>query len=382
MPAARPAKAPVVLVCGEDEFGVKQRARELFNQWSAEIGGQDHEIIDAAVSNSGDALAALAKLREALQTLPFFGSGKAVWLRNCNFLGEERAALAREVTETLGELAQELKEFSWQNVRLLVSAGKVDKRKTFYKTLEKLGSVELFESWSDSDSDWQGQAHAFILGALKEAGREISTEALSALIDNVGPHPRSLASEVEKLILYVGHRPRVELADVQAAVTRDKRARAFALADALGDRHLPRLLRCLDEEIWEIRRDPQRSEIGLLYGLISKVRVLIFVRELLSRKWLKPETDFGRFRSQLSRIPPEALPEDKKFSPLGVNPYILFRALAQARNYTRDELIQAMSLLLECNQCLISRSLDSALVLQQTLLRIVTRAKEPAAAPS
>ena len=104
----------------------------------------DHEIIDATVSHSGDALKSMAKLRAALQTLPFFGSGKVVWLRSCNFLGEERAATAQAVTEDLGELSQELKAFVWQNVRLLVSAGKVDKRKSFYKTLEKIGSVGDF----------------------------------------------------------------------------------------------------------------------------------------------------------------------------------------------------------------------------------------------
>ncbi len=87
---------------------------------------------------------AIAKLREALQTLPFFGSGKVVWLRDCNFLGDERTASAQAVTETLAELAEELKIFKWQNVRLLISAGKVDKRKTFFKTLDKIGTVESF----------------------------------------------------------------------------------------------------------------------------------------------------------------------------------------------------------------------------------------------
>src|SRR5215468_11979565 len=115
----RPAvkqSAPLVLVCGEDEFAVKQRAKQIYLEWSEELGGMDHEIIDASVSHSGDALKALAKLREALQTLPFFGSGKVVWLQNCNFLGDERTASAADVTETLGELAKELKDFSWQNV--------------------------------------------------------------------------------------------------------------------------------------------------------------------------------------------------------------------------------------------------------------------------
>src|SRR5580704_11239379 len=106
MPAVSNAQGPLLLVCGDDDFGVKQRAREIFQKWSAEVGGSDHEIIDASVSNSGEALNALSKLREALQTLPFFGSGKAIWLQSCNFLGEERAAEAQAVTENLSDMAR------------------------------------------------------------------------------------------------------------------------------------------------------------------------------------------------------------------------------------------------------------------------------------
>jgi len=374
MPQAPSSKAPVLLVCGDDDFGVKERAREVFRRWSEEIGGTDHEIIDASASNSGEALAALAKLRAALQTLPFFGEGKAIWLQSCNFLGEERAAEAKAVTEDLSALAQELKAFSWQNVRLLVSSGKVDKRKTFYKTLEKIGTVEIFAGWSADDRDWTQQAESLVLRILGELGKEISEEALGRLVTYTGPHPRALRSEIEKLYLYCGARPRVETADVEAIVTRQKQARAFALGDALGERKLPSVLRCLDEELWEMRRDPQHSEIGVLYGLIGKVRSLILVSEMARLKWLRPGEDYSRFKAQLTRVPTESLPEDRKFNPLALHPYVLFQAMGQAANYTQAELIAAMDLLLECNRLLISRSLDPALVLQQALVRIVSRA--------
>lgn len=373
MPAASSPKAPVLLVCGDDDFGVKERAREVFRKWSEEIGGSDHEIIDATVNNSSEALAALSKLRAALQTLPFFGSGKVVWLRNCNFMGEERAAEAQAVTEDLSDLAQELKAFVWQSVRLLVSAGKVDKRKTFYKTLEKIGSVEVFAGWSVEDRNWVDQAENLAARIIGQLSKEISGEALGRLVAYTGPHARALRGEIEKLSLYVGDRARIDTADVEAIVTRQKQAKAFALGDALGERDLPRALRRLDEELWEMRRDPQHNEIGLLYGLISKVRGLIMVREMLAQKWLRPEKDFSRFKSQLARVPPEALPEDKKFNPLSINPYVLFRALGHAPNYTQAELIAAMDLLLECNRQLISRSLDPALLLQQALVRIMSR---------
>src|SRR6185369_1186830 len=284
--------APVVLVCGEDEFAVKQRAKELYTQWTAELGGFDHEIIDASVNNSGEALRALARLREALQTLPFFGSGKAVWLQNCNFLGDERTASAQAVTESLAELAQELKDFSFDNVRLLISAGKVDKRKVFYKTLDKLGTVETLAGWSVDDRDWAAQAEEWARKALRSRGKEISEETLSELITRVGPNARLLDSEIEKLTLYTGERKQIESDDVATICTRNRTARAFALGDALGDRDLPRLLRRLDEELWEVKLDSRKSEIGLLYGLISKVRTLIFLKEMINEGWIKPVADY------------------------------------------------------------------------------------------
>ena len=239
MPPSVPKhSAPLVLVCGEDDFAVKQRAKQIYLQWTEELGGMDHEIIDAAVSHSGEALKALAKLREALQTLPFFGSGKVIWLKNCNFLSDERAA-TKDVTESLAALAEELKEFAWQNVRLLISAGKVDKRKVFYKALDKLGTVESFAGWSVDDRDWADQAEAWARKALRARQKEISDEALAELISRVGPNARQLDNEVEKVALYVGDRKEIEFEDVATICTRNKTARAFALGDALGDRDLP-----------------------------------------------------------------------------------------------------------------------------------------------
>src|SRR5947208_11635194 len=179
---------PLFLIFGEDDFAVKQRARQLFQDWSAEAGGFDHEIIDAAASNSGEALDALAKLREALQTWPFFGAAKVIWFQNCNFLGEERTASTQAVTESLAELAQELKSFDWQGVRLLISAGKVDKRKTFYKTIEKIGSVESFAGWSLEDKNWAAEAEASAQRQLRSLKKEIGDPALARLVEYVGPN--------------------------------------------------------------------------------------------------------------------------------------------------------------------------------------------------
>ncbi|HVU08954.1 MAG TPA: DNA polymerase III subunit delta [Verrucomicrobiae bacterium] len=370
MPTAKSA-SPVALVCGDDEFTVKQRAKKIYQDWSDELGGMDHEIIDASVANSGDALAAIAKLREALQTLPFFGSGKVVWLRDCNFLGDERAASTQAVTETLGELAEELKNFKWQSVRLLISAGKVDKRKTFFKTLDKIGTVENFTALSADDKDWADRAEIEARSAIRERQKEISEEALAELVNRIGPNSRQLENEIEKLCLFIGNRKQIEFADVNVICSRNKTARAFALGDALGDRDLPRLLKRLDEELWEVKSDSQKSEIGLLYGLISKIRAMLLLKEMLREGWIKTEMDYNRFKAQLERVPAEKLPADKRFNPLALNPYVLYKALPQARKYSQQELVRAMDLLLRCNQRLVSSGLDETLVLQEVLTQIV-----------
>ncbi len=376
MPPAAKSAAPLLLVCGDDDFAVKQRARQAFQQWTAELGGMDHEIIDATAGNSSDALKVLGRLREALQTLPFFGGAKVVWLKDCNFLGDERAASSAAVTENLAELAQELKVFSWETVRLILSAGKVDKRKAFYKALDKLGTVETFAAWSANDRDWSNQAEAHARKAFRERKKEISDEALSELVERIGPNARQLDSEIEKLSLYVGNRAEITADDVAAICSRNKTARAFALGDALGDRNLPRLLRCLDEEIWEMKFDSQRSEIGLLYGLISKVRALLLLKEMIREGWVKPDGDYNRFKAQLERVPAEKLPTDRRFNPLALNPYVLYKALPQVKQYTETELVRAMDLLLQCNRRLVSSQTDETLVLQQALVQIVSRSNE------
>ena len=371
--AASTSAAPVVLVCGDDDFSVKQRARKLYEEWCAELGGMDHEVVEATAMNSSEALQKIGRLNEALNTLPFFGGEKVVWFQNCSFLGEDRTGGSAAVTEALAGMAETLKAFRWDGVRLLISATKPDKRRVFYKTVEKLGTVETFAALSQDDKDWAGKAEGEALRILRESGRDIDDAALSELVNRTGPNLRLLASEIEKLVLYTEGRPAITVQDVATIVSRQKHARAFALAEAMGDRDLPKLLRTLDEELWEIRTgaDKKKSEIGLLYGLISKVRTLLLLQELMKEGVLKPVRDYNGFKAQLDRVPASSLPDDRRFNPLAAHPFVLFQAMRQAGNYRSEELVAAMGTLLEANRRLVGSDLDEAMVLQQAAVDIV-----------
>jgi DNA polymerase III delta subunit len=99
---------------------------------------------------------------------------------------------------------------------------------------------------------------------------------------------------------------------------------------------------------------------------------MLLLKEMLREGWIKPEMDYNRFKAQLQRVPAEQLPGDRRFNPLALNPYVLFKALPQVKRYSESELVRAMDLLLRCNQRLVSSGLDETLVLQQTLVQIVS----------
>ena len=85
------------LVFGDEDFLVRDRAKQIYESWCEAAGGMDHEVVDGTVRNADEAIQVLAKLNEALQTLPFFGGNKVVWLRGANFLGDDRTATSAAV---------------------------------------------------------------------------------------------------------------------------------------------------------------------------------------------------------------------------------------------------------------------------------------------
>ena len=149
------------------------------------------------------------------------------------------------------------------------------------------------------------------------ARRRFPTKPSPSCISRVGPNARQLDNEIEKVALYVGDRKEIEFDDVATICTRNKTARAFALGDALGDRDLPRLLARLDEALWEVKLDPQKSEIGLLYGLIAKVRAMLLLKEMLREGWVKPDMDYNRFKAQLERVPAGPVARRPALQPAG-----------------------------------------------------------------
>ena len=109
MPKAKTkaASANIYAVLGSDEVEVKRVAAELASNLTPPGAGDfGLEVIDGAADNVDQAEARVRSAIEALQTLPFFGSTKVVWLKNVNFLGDDQKARSAAVQSALEELSE------------------------------------------------------------------------------------------------------------------------------------------------------------------------------------------------------------------------------------------------------------------------------------
>src|SRR5215211_8251676 len=99
--------ANIYAVVGSDEAEVKQVAAELAQQLAPDDAGDfGLEVIDGVADSAEQAAGRIRSTIEALQTLPFFGSTKVVWLKNVNFLGDDQKARSAAVQSALEELSE------------------------------------------------------------------------------------------------------------------------------------------------------------------------------------------------------------------------------------------------------------------------------------
>src|SRR2546430_13370709 len=159
MAKTKAASANIYAVLGSDEAEVKRVAAELAsNLTPAGAGDFGLEVIDGAADNVDQAGARIRSAIEALQTLPFFGSTKVVWLKNVNFLGDDQKARSAAVQSALEELSELVDSGFGPGVTLLISATDLDKRRSFYKTLLKRAEVQVFDRLDSSRGGWEEEA--------------------------------------------------------------------------------------------------------------------------------------------------------------------------------------------------------------------------------
>jgi DNA polymerase-3 subunit delta len=369
---AAPSAANIHAVVGSDESEVKRVAAELAATLTPpEAGDFGVEIIDGCADNADQAAARVHSTIEALQTLPFFGGGKLVWLKNANFLGDSKVGGSIPVQEALEELSAALQSDFGSEVKFLLSAPEVDKRRSFYKALAKRAELQVFDKLDASRSGWEEAATDLVQSLGRKRRLRFEEEALDLFVLLTGGDTRTINNELEKLDLFLGEKERrVTLENVRTLVPISRAGVIFELGNALAARNLEHALALVRRLL-----DQGESAIGiLLVAIIPTVRNLLLAKDLMQRHRLPRPGAPYTFISTLNRLPADAtvhLPRKKDGS---INGYALGIAAMQAHHFETTQLIAGLEACLQANLQIVTTQLDHQLILNQVVVKLLASA--------
>ncbi len=363
---AKAAKSAIHAFLGTDEALVKEAALTLSRKLAPADNEFGLEIVSGAADNADMAIQVVGRTIEAIQTLPFFGGDKVVWMQGVNFLGESQTAKAESTLSALETLIGLLESGLPPDVTFILSAGEIDKRRTFYKRLEKVAAVQIHDKLDASKAGWETAVIKHVTERAEVFGMKFRGAALEHFVHQVGSNTRSIDSELQKLSLFAGDRPITE-DDIAAITSLSHTGYIFDIGEAIGRRELPKTLELID---FQLNRG--ENAIGLLLAaIVPKVRRLLFMKDLVENHGVSIRGSYSSFTSELDRLPRLAtahLPRTKEGK---FNLYYPFLEASQTRHFTVSDLKGALAACLEANQRLVTTGLDHRLVLHQLAARIL-----------
>jgi DNA polymerase-3 subunit delta len=355
-------------VVGSDESEVKRVAAERAAELApADAGDFGSEIIDGCTDNADQAATRIRSTIEALQTLPFFGGTKLVWLKNVNFLSDSITGRAASVQEALEQLSDVINAGLGDTVTLLISALDVDKRRSFYKTLGKRGEIEVFDRLDSTRSGWEEEATEIVRKRAGTHQLRFDEEALELFVLLTGGETRQIENELEKIDIFLGGEKRVTIEYVRELVPLSRAGVIFELGNALAVRDLERALKLVRRLL-----DQGEKAIGiLLAAVLPTIRNLLLARDLIERYRLpRPQVPF-QFISAINRLPEEATEHLPRKKDGGISGYALGIAAQNAHRFETKQLMEGMEACLDANVRLVTSQLDHELILTQIVVRVI-----------
>lgn len=367
---ARKLKSSVYAVFGTDEAEVKRAASDLASQLTPPGSGEfGTDIIDGLADNADQATTAIHRTIEAVQTLPFFGGAKLVWLKNASFFADTQTGRAAAVLEAVESLTDLLGRGLPSDVTLLISATGMDKRRAFYKTLAKVAEIEVHDGIDASRAGWEEAALAVVESRAREHGLRLTPDALELFTLLTGGDSRQIASELEKISLYAsGSVEPIDSNTVRELVPLTRAGVVFELGNAVAGRKLPLALRLVRQLL-----DQGESAVGiLLVALIPTFRNLMLAKDLMDRHHLPRPAAAFHFMNSLKRLPETAtdhLPRKKDGS---MNTFPLALAAMNAHRFTVTELRRMLDFCLNANLLLVTTQVDPEVILSKIIGALAT----------
>jgi DNA polymerase-3 subunit delta len=386
------AASKIHAVVGSDEAEVKRIAAEIAAQLTPPSAGDfGLEVIDGCADNAEQAASRIRSAIEALQTLPFFGGAKVVWLKNANFLGDSPMGRSASVQTALEGLSEVINADFGSDITFLLSASDIDKRRSFYKALAKRAEVQIFDRLDSSRSGWEEEATEIVRQRAKKHGLSFEDVALELFVLLTGGDTRQIENELEKLDIFLaggmasqptgkplsareggGGKDKAAGSQVTVDVVRElvplsRGGVIFELGNALAEGELERALKLVRRLL-----DQGETAIGiLLVAILPTIRNLLLAKDLMERHRLsKPQVPF-QFIAALNRLPTSAIEHLPRKKDGGISGYALGIAAQNVHRFQTEQLIAGMDACLDANIRLVTSQLDHELILTEIIVKMI-----------
>ena len=297
MPSKSTQTGSFFAIVGTDEGQVREESLKLYNELTGGVDdGFTHETLDGTADNSDAAHEICSTAVEALRTVPMFGGDKVVWLRNVNFLADSVTGRSKRTEEGVEQLRACIEAGLPEGVTLIISALGVDKRRSFWKFLQKEADVQAYDRIDTGRDGWQDEVAQLVTQKAAEKSLEFEPEALEVFVLLAGEQSQQIGNELEKLDLYLGRERRtITYKDVKVLVPLSRDAVVFEIGKAIQTGQTERAIQLVDEQL-----DADESAIGIMRASLIGVVRSLFSAKLILSQFNPPTRNYSQFAAAIN----------------------------------------------------------------------------------
>lgn len=266
----------------------------------------------------------LSEIIGLAETMPFFAERRLILI--------EDSGLFKSGGEELAEYLPQMPDTAC----ILFVESEVDKRSRLFKAVKKAGyAAELGRQDSSQLARWAG-------GILAQEGKKISGPVMELFLDRVGDDMENIRSELEKLISYTLGRDVITAEDVEAICTTQVTGKIFDMITAISSGNTRKAMELYEDLL--ILREPS---MRILFLIARQFNQLLLVRDMMGK-------NIGRAEMA---------------SRLKVPPFVAGKMTAQARAFTREQIMDYVGQCVDAEEAVKQGRLSDRLAVELLICR-------------
>lgn len=302
---------PVYLLFGEESFlknSYKKRLKDA-------IAGDDTMNVSAFEGKGLD----LDEVIRLADTMPFFAEKRLIVIENSGYF--------KSASESLLKYLPQMPDTTC----IIFVEDEVDKRGKLYKKVKELGyAAELGRQDSSQLGRWAA-------GLLTKEGKKITGRTMELFLSMTGDDMENIRMELEKLISYTGERDVITDEDVRTICTEHVTGKIFDMISALAARQTRKAMDLYDD-LLTLKEPPMR----ILFLIARQFNQILQVGELQAKGM-----DKGTIASRLK-----------------MQPFVAGKVMAQARQFSRDQILAYVNLCVDTEEAVKSGRLQDRLAVE------------------